>query len=584
MELAWANALHQLLGIDILILTPLAVARQMIAEGAAMGIEVHQCRSDADVKPGINVTNYERLHKFTPARFGAVVLDESSCIKHHDTKTLQTLLDAFGSTPYKLCASATPAPNDWTELGTHAEFLGVCKRVEMLSEYFVHDGAETQVWRLKGHAQQDFWQWVASWAAMVRRPSDLGFDDSAYLLPPLVMHEHIVESPDHAAGTLFKVDAQTLMERRNARRSTIQQRVAKAVEIILGDKCEPKNRPQNTTSRITLNATTEIQSSERDDKISDPELLKKTAYTCGNTSSGLATSKNVLQSRKKGTWPKDERNTPQTQPSENQERSKPGSTGLNTQTGPSPKILEPTDSPQNHMHLYSNHRREDAESAGRLKALTNRKDLEPASVASTSTIATSPAKSEDCCAALAILDLESSPMTHSDCKEPWIIWCDLNSEQDALERYFGDIAFSVRGSMEIDEKESAILGWIEGQRPIMISKPSIMGWGVNAQHCCNMAFVGVTDSYEAFYQSVRRIYRFGQKRPVHVHVIASDIEGAVLANLRRKEADATAMAEALSAYTKHAVMQQVFGSVATTNEYRASQKIIHPIWLRTEAQ
>src|SRR5688500_10063492 len=191
MEIAWASALHAALGIDVLMLTPLAVARQMIAEAAAMGIAITLCRSAADVRPGLNVTNYERLHRFEPVRFGAVILDESSCIKHHDSKLLQLLMDTFASTPYKLCASATPAPNDWTELGTHAEFLGVCKRVEMLSEFFVHDGGETQVWRLKGHAQQAFWKWVATWAAMVRKPSDLGLDDAAYQLPALRMHEHI---------------------------------------------------------------------------------------------------------------------------------------------------------------------------------------------------------------------------------------------------------------------------------------------------------------------------------------------------------------------------------------------------------
>lgn len=401
--IAWADALIRALGIDVLMLTPLAVAKQMMAEAAQIGVPITLCREASDVRPGLNVTNYERLHKFDTRRFGAVILDESSCIKHHETKLLQVLMDSFADTPYKLCASATPAPNDWTELGTHAEFLGVCKRTEMLSEFFVHDGGETQVWRLKGHAQDHFWEWVASWAAMVRRPSDLGFDDSLYQLPPLQMREHIVASPQIATGLLFRADAQTLSERRSARRETIEQRVAKCAQIV--------------------NA-------------------------------------------------------------------------------------EPT--------------------------------------------------------------------------EAWLIWCDLNAEQDLLEKAIGERAFSVRGADDIDDKEARIVGWLNRERPIMISKPSIMGWGINAQHCARMAFVGVTDSYEAVYQSVRRIYRFGQKRAVEVHVIASDLEGAVLANLRRKETDATEMAEQLSAKTRAAVMAHVFGSVSTTNEYAANKRIQLPHWLRSE--
>lgn len=400
MEIAWAHALHTTLAIDVLMLTPLAVAKQMMAEAGQIGVPITLCREASDVRPGLNVTNYERLHKFDTRRFGAVILDESSCIKHHETKLLQVLMDSFADTPYKLCASATPAPNDWTELGTHAQFLGVCKRTEMLSEYFVHDGGETQVWRLKGHAQDHFWEWVASWAAMVRRPSDLGLDDTLYTLPRMRMHEHIVESPDNANGLLIKVEAQTLSERRNARRATIEQRVAKCAQIV-------------------------------------------NAY--------------------------------------------------------------------------------------------------PA--------------------------------------ESWVIWCDLNTEQDLLEKAFGERAFSVRGADDIDDKEARIFGWLKGERPIMISKPSIMGWGINAQHCARMAFVGVTDSYEAFYQSIRRIYRFGQKRAIEVHVIASDLEGAVLANLRRKEADATLMAEQLSAKTRAAVMAHVFGSVSTTNEYAARKPLRLPSWL-----
>ena len=217
MQLAWADAVRRHTKRPVLILAPLAVAAQTEQEGRAIGIEATHCRDGAEAPGcGIVITNYDRLHRFDPEAFGAVVLDESSCIKHHDAKTLQTLLDAFKDTPFKLCTTATPAPNDWTELGTHAQFLGICTRQEMLAEFFTHDGGDTSVWRLKGHARQLFWRWVCQWGALVRRPSDLGFDDSAYALPPLHLHEHQVEVDMPTGGMLFAMEAQTLSERREA--------------------------------------------------------------------------------------------------------------------------------------------------------------------------------------------------------------------------------------------------------------------------------------------------------------------------------------------------------------------------------
>jgi hypothetical protein len=182
--------------------------------------------------PRINITNYDRIHKFDASQFGAVVLDESSVIKHHAAKTLQTLLDKFRATPYKLACTATPAPNDWTELGNHAEFLGVRSRAEMLAEFFVHDGGDTQTWRLKGHARKLFWRWVASWGAMVRSPADLGHDASAYELPPLHVHQHTVEIAHNAEHGLFAMEAQTLTERRNARKESLVDRVRACAEIV----------------------------------------------------------------------------------------------------------------------------------------------------------------------------------------------------------------------------------------------------------------------------------------------------------------------------------------------------------------
>lgn len=404
MQLAWADAVHQQAGHDVLILAPLAVAQQTAGEGAAIGVPVKHCRDGSEVERGITITNYDRLHRFDTQRFGAVVLDESSIIKHHDSKTLALLLDAFRDTPFKLCATATPAPNDWTELGTHAEFLGICTQAEMLAEYFVHDGGETQTWRLKGHARHLFWRWVSSWAALVRKPSDLGFDDSRYNLPPLRVTQHTTPGAEHcqqSTGMLFALEANTLSERRAARKGSLAGRVA----------------------------------------------------TC-------------------------------------------------------------------------------------------------------------------------------AAMVNSD-KQPWIVWCDLNAEADALCDAIPD-AVEIRGNDDSAVKEQRLQDFAAGKIRVLVSKPSICGFGLNWQHCARMAFVGVTDSWEAYYQAVRRCWRFGQQREVAVHIFASDLEGAVVANLKRKEADAIAMSDALSAETSESVKQEVFGSVRSSNPYSPSRTANYPTWLQTE--
>lgn len=400
MQLEWARHVP---ADKVLILAPLAVAAQTVAEGVRMGIEVRECRDGSDVQDGITITNYERLHRFDPHAFGGVVLDESSIIKHHDAKTLRVLLDSFRQTPWKLCATATPAPNDYTELGTHAEFLGICTRAEMLSEFFTHDGGETQTWRLKKHARPEYWRWVASWAALVQKPSDLGYPNDGYDLPPFTIHQHTIPANQddiYASGQLFAFEAQTLMDRRRARKGSVTARVQAVADLVNVDD------------------------------------------------------------------------------------------------------------------------------------------------------------------------------------QPWIVWCDLNAESEALVAAIPG-AVEVRGSQTIDEKETRLRAFAAGATRVMVTKPSIAGFGLNWQHCARVAFVGVTDSWEAYYQAVRRCWRFGQERPVEVHIFSSEMEGAVVSNLRRKELDAAAMSVELASATADQVRLNVTGSARSTNAYAPTHEMEIPSWLQS---
>lgn len=405
-EIEWARIVSKHTGKPVLILTPLAVAQQMRAEGERLGVTVSIIRDADGVQLGINCCNYDRIHKLNPERFGGIVLDESSVIKHHDAKTFKRLTDAFARTPFRLCATATPAPNDHTELGTHAEFLGICSRQEMLAEYFCHDGGETQVWRLKKHARTQFWRWVASWGALLRKPSDLGYDDQRYELPALEVVQHVIPADveqTRAAGLLFAESAKTLTEQRQARRVSLSKRVSECVARV---KAEPT--------------------------------------------------------------------------------------------------------------------------------------------------------------------------------EPFVVWCDLNDEQDAIEEALGDECVSVYGSLDIEQKELRIGSFINGSVRVLVSKTAICGFGLNMQRASRMAFVGVSHSFESYYQAIRRIWRFGQTKPCTVHVIISELEGDVLKNLQRKQVDALTMSEALSQETREMVRGAVRGSVRSVNVY-APKKIALPAWMRSEA-
>lgn len=399
MQLQWAESVVSKFNRPVLILAPLAVSKQTEREGKKFGIPVTVAASDMDIrKPGVFVTNYEKLQHFDPSRFAGLVLDESSILKSFTGATRNMLIERFVGTPMKLAATATPAPNDFMELGNHSEFFGVLTRTEMLSTFFVHDGGDTAKWRLKGHAEEEYWKWVCGWAVMIRKPSDLGYSDSGFDLPPLRMNHVTVKSNKPLEGFLFPVEAQTLEERRNARRGSMKERVQACADLV--------------------NSST----------------------------------------------------------------------------------------------------------------------------------------------------------------EPWLIWCDLNAEGDLLEKMIND-SIQVAGRHTNDEKEDRMLGFSEGRHERLISKSSICGYGMNWQHCNNVAYVGLSDSYEKFYQSLRRVWRFGQKRPVNCHVITCEEEGAVVKNIERKERDAARMAREMVKHMSVYNAEAVHGTARTGDGYEAVRSMALPKWI-----
>jgi len=402
MQIEWAR--HVARRGRVLILAPLAVAPQTVAEAKRFGVDIAYRQTDAGDL--ITITNYERLSAFDPADFSGVVLDESSILKAFDGKTRNAIIGRFASTPFRLAATATPAPNDFTELGNHSEFLGIKTRTEMLAEYFVHDGGDTSEWRLKGHAERDFWRWLATWGAVVRKPSDLGYDDGAYALPPMKFFEHVIPVDNtlaHAAGMLFAAPAVSLQEQRGTRRATVGKRVEVAARIA----------------------------------------------------------------------------------------SEPG---------------------------------------------------------------------------------------------PCLIWCELNDESKALTQAIGG-SVEVKGADDQETKMTSLAQFASGETRVLITKPSIAGFGLNWQHCSRVVFVGASHSYEQTYQAIRRCWRFGQTKPVDVHIIRAETEQLVIDNYRRKEADAARLGAEMAAQVLDAVRSEVRGASAREwNDYTANQEQIIPLWMLPENQ
>jgi len=233
MQLAWAQNVAQKTGRRVLILTPLAVSHQTVIEAKKFGIEVS--RSNAGELPSqIVVTNYERLHHFNSDDFDGVVCDESSILKNFSGSTCRAITEFMDKINYRLLCTATAAPNDFVELGTSSEALGVLKRQYMMAQFFNHDGGETSKWRLKRHAAEGpFWRWLATWSRAIRRPSDMGYDDGDFALPELITKQHVVEAIESNPEFLFAMPAVGLTEQREERKRTVQERCEMAAELVI---------------------------------------------------------------------------------------------------------------------------------------------------------------------------------------------------------------------------------------------------------------------------------------------------------------------------------------------------------------
>lgn len=388
MQLSWADEVANHTGGMVIVLAPLAVSEQTIEQGSTFGIEVRRVpQGGTPDAPGVWITNYERMDSIDFSELHGLVLDESSILKAHDGKTRQRIIEAAQGVPYRLSCTATPSPNDFEELGNQCEFLGVMSRTEMLATYFVNDTGDTGTWRLKGWGASKFWEWMGTWAVVLRNPSDIGFDGSRYELPPLEYFEHIV-SVGEQEGELFARPAMGLAERRKAQRESVE---------------------------------------------------------------------------------------------------------------------------------------------ARCKALADLVNNEP--------------------------------------DEPWLIWCHLNDEAAMLTELIPG-AVNVQGSDSPESKAKNLLGFAHGDVRVLVSKPKIAGFGMNWQHCARMAFVGLDDSFEKFYQAVRRCYRFGQKRSVKVHLFTAENEGQILVNLKRKEEAHHEMSAQMIGHMKDIMNKELQGQKNIVDEYR----------------
>jgi len=537
--LDWGRVIVEHTNRPVLMLAPLAVAMQHEREAAKFGIDAKAIREPEEIGgPRVYITNYDRLDRFDASQFGGVILDESSILKSFTGATTRKLISTFAQTPFRLACTATPAPNDHAELGQHSEFLGALSQSQMLVRWFLHDSADTGTWRMKGHAVEDFWNWVASWARCVSKPSDLGFSDDGFVLPEMTMVRHIVEADRsiHAGdekdgqAKLFRMPETSATSIHREKRLTMNARLDKVYSVVTEDIDEWKmKRAAGLIARM--------------------QSTPNGAQIINLSGHGIAhPSKNP--ERQSAAIPQSDLKKASNTRSVSKAKTTTRSSGINLEPVPSAALQSP------------------AGMAG-----------------STSIIATPVEKSGGFYATDAMSGLGTSAIAPSFSTGPsatsleekmpaWVLWCETNDEQLALERMFGDLCISITGSMSSDLKESLHDAWLRGDRPILITKSSIFGYGLNWQHCCNMMFVSLSFSYESFYQAVRRCWRFGQTRPVNVHVAMADTEAAIWDVVSRKSGDHDAMkAEMVKA------MSRASHSVREIEDYTPNKKATLPAWM-----
>lgn len=520
-----------------LVVAPLAVCHQTVREASRIGLTATYARSDEDVTgPGIWITNYERAAAFDPNRFGAVVLDEASILKNADGKTRAMLTDHFAPVPHRLACTATPAPNEPEELTGQAAFLGHSTRANMLAAYFVHDDTG---WRLKGHARKPMFKWLSTWAVAIRRPSDMGYDDGGYVLPGINIVPHLLDIDVVPDGQLFATDLGGVGGRAAVRRETLIGRCEAAVTLINNDHgWSAAWGGSPSTPQIgapSMRPTPSIAPSE--DLKLDP--AKTIASTCASTTNGKRIVTSNINGKRPTNATRDDASAMQPTPATEPNASDSQSCATRIPSGTT-NSADPLESPRQSTTSGLRDRAVAAPSVGQLSGME-------LAGGSPSTTATPLAGSAESSAENATLASGSSrttrsclpaPSATSALPEPWIVWCGLNDEQDYLERAFGDRCFSVKGSQSPEEKADLLLRWVAQERPILVTKPKIAGFGMNFQHCARMAFVGLSDSMETYYQAIRRCHRYGQSRVVDVHVVVSRLESAIAANVGRKQIEA----------------------------------------------
>jgi hypothetical protein len=405
--LAWSDQVLQKTNKPVLVLSPLGAAKQTAhIEAPKFNYTAKYCWSKEQIAgPGIYVTNYEKLHLFDPSVFGGVVLDEASIMKDFSGKTRNLLMEMFRDTSYKLLCTATPAPNDYVELGNYAQFLGIMSYAEMLSTFFEHDGGDTSKWKMMAWGEKRFWEWLASWAMLIRSPSDLDYSDEGYNLPPLHLHtidipltEEQTQQSDGAQLYLFPVEARGLSAQRNARKVSMNDRVKGIAE-----------RVNNSTDQ-------------------------------------------------------------------------------------------------------------------------------------------------------------------------WIVWGETNAECDLAMKMIRD-SVQVAGRDTEQHKEDSAVRFVRGDIRVLISKASIFGHGLNWQHCHEVAYLGWSNSFEQFDQSLHRVHRYGQANEVNVYIATTDFDGAIVRNIERKRAEYDHMMDKVIGRTRAINSAAIHQASRQTNEYQPSIAMRLPAWL-----